>query len=74
MMIMNKFYPIITQFFLVFFVWVGVQYLLFEPLHYWKTLISGVIFSLIFAVGWHIMLTKIERKIQNERNQHNDVE
>lgn len=74
MMIMNKFYPMNTQFFLVFFVWVGVQYLLFEPLHYWKTVIGSVIFSLIFVIGWHIMLTKIERKIQNERNQQNSVE
>lgn len=71
---MNKFYPMITQFFLVFFVWVGVQYLLFEPLHYWKTVISGVICSLISVIGWYIILTKIERKIQNERNQHNNVE
>lgn len=71
---MNKFYPMIAQFFLIFFVWVGVQYLLFEPLHYWKTVIGGVIFSLIYVIGWHIMLTKIEQKIQNERNQQNSVE
>lgn len=66
-MMMNKYYSIVSQFVLMFFVWIGVQYVLFEPLHYWKTVISGVIFSLIFVISWHIMLTKIEKKIKNEQ-------
>lgn len=73
-MMMNKYYSIVSQFVLMFFVWIGVQYVLFEPLHYWKTVIGSAIFSLIFVIGWHIMLTKIERKIQSDRNQQNSVE
>lgn len=67
-MMMNKYYSIVSQFVLVFFVWIGAQYVLFEPLHYWKTVISGVIFALIFAIGWHIMLTKINNKIHDKHN------
>lgn len=73
-MMMNKYYSIVSQFVLMFFVWIGVHYVLFEPLHYWKMVIGSAIFSLIFVIGWHIMLTKIEQKIQNEHNQHNHVE
>lgn len=73
-MMMNKYYSIVSQFVLMFFVWIGVQYVLFEPLHYWKTVIGSVVFSLIFVIGWHIMLTKIERKIKNEQNMNNDTE
>lgn len=48
----------VLRFFQVFLMWIGANFILFESLDYWKTLISALIFSAVYNMVWPLVLTK----------------
>lgn len=59
---MQKIYDILARFIHMFFIWIGGNYILFEPLNYWKTVIGAVIFSCVYTLIWFVALNKYGKK------------
>lgn len=36
--------------FKIFFISIGMYYVFFQPTHYWKTMIAGLIFSIFYTI------------------------
>ncbi len=55
---MTKAKDSLLRFIHMFLMWIGVNFIIFQSLSYWKTLFGAFIFSVIYTTIWQLIFAK----------------
>ncbi|OAU94980.1 hypothetical protein AO385_1617 [Moraxella catarrhalis] len=55
---MTKAKDSLLRFIHMFLMWIGVNFIIFQSLSYWKTLFGAFIFSVIYTAIWQLIFAK----------------